>query len=51
MNVIRIKRKKDFVLVKEKYGTWMLPKDVKDKDIIHHIFPEHLIVTLVTKKL
>jgi len=49
-NVIRIIRKKEFTLVKEKYGTWILPKKIKDKDIIKHLFPMILIATLKIKK-
>jgi len=38
-NVIRIIRKKEFTIVKEKYGTWILPKKVKTKNIVKYLFP------------
>jgi len=43
---IRIIRKKEYTLIKEKNGTWILPKKIKNKNIIYSIFPEILIVKL-----
>ena len=43
MSEIRIIRKKEYTLVKEKNGTWILPKKIKNKDIIYSIFSEILI--------